>query len=233
MPYRFALEQFEGPLDLLLRLIEDEKLDITTISLAKVTDQYLAFIEHEEQLPADEIADFLVVAAKLIYIKSKYLLPNLELEEEDGIDLELQLKLYREYYQASKVMLKMLGKKHFSYVRTVPLKLPRTAGFHPPKNVTVETMAEAFRIALSRIEVIIRLPKIVLKTAVSIRDKIASLKQALQKGIVSFHRFYDASNKQDIIVSFLAMLELVKLRDIDVAQEKLFSDITISKYTGV
>ncbi len=229
----FKLDQFEGPLDLLLRLIEDEKLDITTISLAKVTDQYLAFIEHEEQLPADEIADFLIVAAKLIYIKSKYLLPALEVEEEDGIDLELQLKLYREYYRASKVILKMLGKKKFSYVRTVPLKLPREAGFHPPKNATPETMAEAFWAALGRIEVIIRLPKIVLKTAVSIRDKIASLRAALEKGIVSFHRFYDSSNKQDVIVSFLAMLELVKMRDIDVEQDGLFTEITIRKFNNI
>jgi segregation and condensation protein A len=112
------------------------------------------------------------------------------------------------------------------------LKLPREAGFHPPKNVTVASMADAFKVVLGRIEIIIKLPKIVLKTAVSIRDKIASLRSALQQGIISFHRFYDASNKQDIIVSFLAMLELVKMKDVEVQQEGLFSEITISKYSN-
>lgn len=226
----YTLEQFEGPLDLLLRLIEDEKLDITTISLAKVTDQYLAFIEHEDDLPADELADFLVVAAKLIYIKSKYLLPTLDLAEEEGVDLEWQLKMYREYYQASKTILRMIGAKQFSYVRTVPLKLPREAGFHPPANATLASLAETFAAVLGKVEYIIRLPKIILKTAVSIREKISSLKSALQKGIVSFHQFYDASNKQDIIVSFLAMLELVKLRDASVEQKELFSEILIIKH---
>src|SRR3989344_4119781 len=98
MHYTFKLEEFEGPLELLLKLIEDEKLDITTISLAKVSDQYLAYIKNEEELPSEEVADFLVVAAKLIYVKSKYLLPALQLEEEDGEDLEQQLKIFREYF---------------------------------------------------------------------------------------------------------------------------------------
>ncbi|MBI4090763.1 MAG: segregation/condensation protein A [Candidatus Komeilibacteria bacterium] len=229
LDYRFSVEQFEGPLDLLLKLIEDEKLDITTISLAKVADQYLAYLqEQEEVLPAEEIADFLVVAAKLIYIKSKYLLPSLELEEEEG-DLEQQLKIYREYYQASKVIHKMIGKKKFSYVRSVPLKLPREQHFSPPQHLTTHALADAFKLVIGKLEVIIRLPKIFLKNTISIREKIQSLKDAIERGIFHFHRLYDKTNKQDIIVSFLALLELVKTRHVAVEQTAMFSEITIRK----
>lgn len=229
LDYRFTVEQFEGPLDLLLKLIEDEKLDITTISLAKVTDQYLAYLQQQEEaLPAEEIADFLVVAAKLIYIKSKYLLPTLELEEEDG-DLEQQLKIYREYYQASKVIHKLIGKKKFSYVRTVPLKIPRELHFSPPQHLTATALADAFRLVIGKLEIIIRLPKIFLKNTISIREKIQSLKDAIGRGILHFHKLYDRSNKQDIIVSFLALLELVKTRHVAVEQTTMFSEITIRK----
>ena len=229
MSYQFSVEQFEGPLDLLLKLIEDEKLDITTISLAKVTDQYLAYIAHEEVLPPDEIADFLVVAAKLIYMKSKYLLPALQLDDEDGQDLEQQLKIYREYFQASKVISKMIGRKKFSYMRTQPLKQVRTQGFYPPQGLTVRHMADSLIHVIGRLDIIARLPKIILKTTVSIREKIQALTKALERGILEFHRFYDSGNKQDVIVSFLALLELVKLRHVQVEQSAIFSKIIISR----
>src|SRR3989338_4845900 len=227
--YRFTLEQFEGPLDLLLKLIEDEKLDITSISLAKVTDQYLSYIRDEGQLPPDEVADFLVVASKLIYIKSRYLLPTLPLPDEDEGELERQLKIYREYYEASKVIHRMLGKKHFAFVRAQALKLPRLQGFSPPPHMTLATLADAFRAVISRLEYIAQLPRLILKRTVSIREKIQALTEAISRGMLTFHSFYDKANKQDIIVSFLALLELVKLRVVHVQQDAMFSDIVIMK----
>src|SRR3989338_3373250 len=90
------VEQFEGPLTLLLELIDDQKLDITQVSLATVADQYLAYIHAQPKWDPDELADFLVVAAKLLLIKSKVLLPNLDLgEEEDTLALEQQLKMLK------------------------------------------------------------------------------------------------------------------------------------------
>ncbi|MEK7584871.1 MAG: segregation/condensation protein A [Patescibacteria group bacterium] len=227
--HRFTLEQFEGPLDLLLKLIEDEKLDVTSISLAKVTDQYLNFIRDEGQLPPDEVADFLVVASKLIYIKSRYLLPTLPLPDEDEGELERQLKIYREYYEASKVIHRMLGRKHFAFVRAHPLKLPRLQGFSPPQHVTLAVMADAFRAVIGRLEYIAQLPRFILKKTVSIREKIQALTEAISRGVLTFHSFYDISNKQDVIVSFLALLELVKLRVVHVKQSSIFSDIVIMK----
>ena len=97
------LEQFEGPLELLLELIQDQKLDITQVSLAAVADQYLEYIHAQPKWDPDELADFLVVAAKLLLIKSKVLLPNLDLGEEgeDALALERQLKLLKQYLEAS------------------------------------------------------------------------------------------------------------------------------------
>ena len=112
--YEVKLEQFQGPLDLLLQLIEKQEMDITEVSLAQVADSYIEYINQMGQLNPEEVADFLVVASKLIYIKSKVLLPELDLEEE-GIDLEKQLKMYKEYYQATKKIQKSISKKKFNY----------------------------------------------------------------------------------------------------------------------
>lgn len=228
MSYRFRLEQFEGPLDLLLSLIETQKLDITTISLAQVTNEYLEYI-HERELPPDEVADFLVVAAKLMYLKSKYLLPQLAVVEEEGADLEQQLKIYREYYLASQRIEQMIKRKKFSFTRSMPYKLSVEPGFYPPRNMTAADAPSFFRQVLSRLEQIINLPKIVLAKTVSIREKIRWLKDSLEKGLLRFHELYDRSNKQDMIVSFLALLELVKQRDVQVSQQGLFTDIVIRK----
>jgi len=95
--HQISLEQFEGPLDLLLQLIEKNKLQVTEISLAQITDQYLDYIAGSEQVASEEMADFLLIASKLIYLKSKYLLPDLSLVDEDDADsLEKQLKIYRQ-----------------------------------------------------------------------------------------------------------------------------------------
>ena len=114
--YKVQLESWQGPLDLLLQLIESQEMDITKVSLATVADQFIAYMNANPNLKLEETADFLVVAAKLIYIKSKALLPTLEIEDE-GIDLEKQLKMYKEYLEASKKIQKILHKKKFCFMK--------------------------------------------------------------------------------------------------------------------
>src|SRR3989344_609317 len=105
----FKLEKFEGPLDLLLQLIEDQKLDITEVSLSKVADQFLEYLKNTTSLNPEEMADFLVVAAKLLVIKSKALLPDLNIADDaDSSTLERQLKIYKEFLEASKVIRQIL-----------------------------------------------------------------------------------------------------------------------------
>ena len=108
--YRVQLEDWQGPLDLLLQLIESQQMDITKVSLSKVADQFIAYM-NLKPVQLEETADFLVIAAKLIYIKSKALLPTLSLEDEEGIDLEKQLKMYKEYLEAAKKIQLILKKK--------------------------------------------------------------------------------------------------------------------------
>jgi segregation and condensation protein A len=227
--HSIKLEQFEGPLDLLLQLIEQEELDITTVSLAKVTDQYLKHIEQLEHVMPEEVADFLLVASKLIYLKSKYLLPNLDIvDEEDAGDLAHQLKMYQQFYQASKVLEKMLGKQHFGFIRTQPMRPKFAPEFTPPPSVTAEDFPAIMRTIIGRLTEIARLPKVLMARAVSIKERISHFRELLQEKMeFSFSRFIDKENKVDTIVSFLAMLELVKQRIISVDQSELFADISI------
>ena len=231
--HKIQLDQFEGPLDLLLQLIEKNKLQITEISLAKVTDQYLDHIENSENLASDEVADFLLIASKLIYLKSKYLLPDFSIEgEEDALDLEKQLKIYRQYYEASKKINKMfVNKNKHSYTRTTSFKLAVSEEFIAPKNVDQASMLEAFINVLSRIERVVNLPKVVIAKAISISEKIRHIKDIIKdKTNFSFYSlFKEKKDKTEVVVSFLAMLELVKQKEIEVYQGEMFGDLSINK----
>ncbi len=226
-----SLEKFEGPLDLLLQLIEKDKLSITEISLAKITDQYLDYI-HDKVIASEEVADFLLIAAKLIYLKSKYLLPNVvATEEEDGLSLAKQLKIYRQYYEASKLINKMwLDKSHLAYQRNVDLKSYLEFGFLPPKNLKLEQLGIYFHGVLARIETIVNLPKVVMARAISIGEKIKQIKDLInQKQELLFSHLRSSNNKTEVIVNFLAILELVKQKEITVQQNDLFADFNIFK----
>lgn len=227
--YQVKVEQFQGPMDLLLQLIEGEKLDITSISLSNVTDQYVAYLKDVEEKRPEDFADFLYVAARLLYLKSRTLLPYLHAQEEDAIPLELQLKIYREFFEASKKINSIILKKKFSYFRE---KAPPVRGlFIPPKNVTVKKIAKIFASILNLLEPIVNLPKAALKRVVSIREKIGQIVRMVEKSLtISFGDIIKSSkSKTEIVVGFLAMLQLVKDQIINVEQEKLFDEITLKK----
>ena len=230
--HKIQLEQFEGPLDLLLKLIEKNKLQITEISLAKLTDQYLGYIEDSQNLASTEVADFLLIASKLIYLKSKHLLPDFDMADEDGAgDLEKQLKIYRQYYEASFGINKMyLNKKKYSYHRMASYKLPQDQGFSPPDNATGLSLKEAFLVVLSKIEKVVNLPKMVIAKAISIGEKISHIQNLIQNNSkFNFRKILQKNDKTEIVVSFLAMLELVKRKEITVEQDAIFGDLNISK----
>ncbi|MFA6098749.1 MAG: segregation/condensation protein A [Patescibacteria group bacterium] len=233
MSYKIKLEQFEGPLDLLLQLIEQEKLDITELSLAKVTFQYLEYLNNEKDIATEELADFLVIAAKLLLIKSRLLLPQLEIEDEEGIDLESQLKIYREFYEASKVLTKMIGKKKFLFPRErMVIRIEKI--FNPPKTLTAEKMKEIFSQVLHGLEVWVNLPQEVLIKTISIKERIANIQSMIsQQATLRFGELLRSTNsKTEIIVTFLALLELVKQRTITVVQESVFDEIVIKRLSG-
>lgn len=229
MAYLVKLEKFEGPLDLLLQLIEQEELSITDVSLAKVTEDYLAATRRAVVDP-EELADFLVVAAKLILIKSRVLLPTLELEEEGGPSLEDQLKLYREFIEASKAVEKMIRKKRFMFAREKPL-IERVPEFSPPLKLKAKHLKTAFLDVLRALEPLLTLPKAAIERVVSIQEKISHIRSMiLDRVAVKFDEIIKgAKSKTEAVVSFLALLELVKQRAVEAKQEALFHEITVHK----
>lgn len=227
--YTVQLNEFAGPLDVLLQLIEGQQLDITRVSLAKVADQFIDYIQRLETTDPEEIADFLVVVAKLLYIKSKALLPTISLEEE-GIDLEKQLKLYKEFVDASKRIQTIIAVGHHNFVHE---KFPETVqhAFRPPHNVTSAKLSLLYAGVLKRLEPLVVLPKKVIEKTIHIHEKIQHIKDLIiTEATLSFQRVLtEAPTKTEKIVSFLAMLELVKQRIITVEQERLFDDILIRR----
>lgn len=229
--YQIKLDKFEGPLDLLLKLIEEDELDITEVSLAKVTDQYIHHLEQAQDLPTGDLADFLVVAAKLLFIKSKVLLPTLDLETEEEGDLEKQLKIYRIFLEASKRIQKMISKKRFAYFRESSKLKTIEPIFNPPKNIATTNLRKLFQEVLGRIEPLIKLPQEMIKKTVSIQEKISEIqKKIFQESTLSFRALLEkAKSRTEIIVTFLALLELVKQRSVQVVQQDIFADIYIEK----
>ncbi len=228
------LEKFEGPLSLLLKIIETEKMDIAEISLAKIADQYVEFIRTTADIDPDAMADFLVVAAKLLYLKSRALLPYLfPAEAEDADDLERQLKMYREFLEAMKKLEQRLKEKKFMFAPS-ERKLWKMIGteekfFAPPKKLVKEDLAAVFREFLVN-KKIICLEEETIQCKVNIEEKIRGIRDALLAKInLSFREFLaKAESKTEIIVSFLAVLELMKQKTISVEQSELFAEIFIS-----
>ncbi|MCK9360866.1 segregation/condensation protein A [Patescibacteria group bacterium] len=232
MAYSVRIEAFEGPLDLLLQLIESEKMEITSISLLQVTEPFVQHVrENHGLIPPEDLADFLVVAAKLVYLKSKAILPHLhDPDLEEGPDLETQLRLYKAFVEASSKIaaLEKLGKS--SYTRTY--RAPKQEGpvFTPPEGVTGAMLQELYRQAIRRIEPLIALPKASMERAITIEEKIEQLRNRVSKLMhSSFHRFLtESQDKHEMVVSFLALLELIKQRIVHVEQETHFSDIRLT-----
>lgn len=231
----FKTEKFEGPLALLLQLIEKEELDITEVSLAKIADQYIDYIRKVGQIDPEATADFLVVAAKLLYIKSKALLPYLYPEEDEEVEeFEKQLRMYKEFLEAMKVIEAMIGKKKFAFAREFNRKalLNNVNFFSPPKKLVKENLAIIFEGLISAIQPKEeKLEEEQLERKINIEDKILSIQQiVLEKIKINFSKIMEkAESKTEIIVSFLAILELIKQRNIFVDQSDLFGEITINK----
>lgn len=219
-------------MDLLLSLIEKEKLDITQVSLAQVTDQYLEYLRQEESLSLADLSSFLAVAARLILIKSRALLPVLEWsddEEESMDDLEIRLKEYKRFREAANTLGMLFG-KHRS-ARSRESFLGAQVVFYPPPGLTALDIQEQFLAVLGEIPVFEVLPEKEIQAIVTLEEMIFSLQNMLsekvEQSFVELTR--TARDRTEVIVSFLAVLEMVKQRVIFVEQERFFSDIFIKR----
>jgi len=225
-------DQFEGPLDLLLQLIEQQQMDVSTFALASVTEQFLTYVKNLQDKNPINLADFLIIAAKLLVIKSKSLLPNLELgieEEETAYDLTTQLLQYKKFKEVAKHFKKLDSRRRQSWTRE-PEFFDRVT-FLPDNEITPSILAESLRGIASELKDIVKLPQQVMKEVVSISEKIAHIQKLIGEKIETSLSsiLKDAKSKTEVIVTFLALLELTKQKVLVVEQITAFSDITIKK----
>lgn len=229
MAYKVISEKFNGPLDLLLQLIEKADLNITEISLAQVTEQYVEYLEQLVEIEPEELADFLVIAGRLLLLKSRALLPYLETEIEEE-SLETQLKLYKEFIEASKKIEAMLKQERFSFSRTRP-PAKTEIEFSPPPNLVVGDLKNCFLVVLKKLDPLVKLPRQMMEKTISLQQKILELKDIIssQKNIKFHNLISNAQNRTEIIINFLAILELLKQRHLTVKQHGTFNDILIER----
>ena len=227
----YKLEQFEGPLDLLLTMIQQEKLDISEISLAVVAEQFVKYVENNPDIGGQELADFLVVATQLLLLKSKLLLPAVEVEEDLHPDaLQTQLKLYRRFVDASQRLQTRIEQRQFLYARKKsPFELKQR--FSPPTEFDQQAMANTMQSVIKRLEPIVILPQSIMEKTITMHQKIVDIQRMLKrKSGISFRKLLEkARSKTEQIVSFLALLELVKQEEVAVQQVKAFDDILIKR----
>jgi len=242
LSYKAKSGNFEGPLGLLLSFIENRKLFINEVSLAQVTDDYISYLKNLQDLPSErKIADisyFVIIAATLILIKSKSLLPDLSLtddETEKINNLEKRLKLYQIIKNASISIKENFGVEIIFAPEERNWSEPI---FSPDPQITVKAMGEAIETVIFHLpKKEVSLPEIEIVKAININEVIESLTLRIQDAMnISFREFsksHGAQNEREarvhVIVSFLAMLELVRGGIIDVIQNGTYEDMQISK----
>ncbi len=234
--YSVQLQVFEGPLDLLLELIERAELDITKVALAQVTDQYLAYLRQMPERDLADLASFLVVAARLLQIKSEALLPRPPQrepgEEDPGEALARQLIAYKKYKQISHLLSERERAGLRCYVRLAPPPAP--PAMLDLSGLTVEDLQRALLEALAPPADDRPLSQVVAAPQVHIRDQIRLIVAAIRsRGKTSFRRLMRrVRSRLEVVVTFLAVLELVKQRRVTATQERLFGDIELTPAEG-
>jgi segregation and condensation protein A len=225
---------YSGPLDLLLQLIEKAELDITRLALAQVTDQYLEYLHHLENQDASEVSAFLVIAARLVQIKSSALLPRpvfpgIQLEEDPGEALARQLILYKRFKELSHFLEEQDVKNRRTYLRLDTSPRTQFATKLDLEDLTIADIVTAAREIFGDPNNLAPLSEVVTFPRVTIREKISSILEYLRKGGgLSFGQLFENSKTRvEIVVTFLALLELVKRHMVGASQNSLFGDILL------
>ncbi len=238
--FKVKAGEFEGPLDLLLDLIEKRKLHISDVSLSQVADDFLKYIENQEEFPIADSADFILIASTLLLIKSKSLLPTLDLSEDEKVsieELENRLEKHKRYKELAAELQKMFG--NFMYFPKESRNIQPV--FNPTSEITLISVKEAMsRVLFSLPQKAAELPSLSVKKIVSLEEMIGKLSERITSSLrMSFSDFaktptqrkefagMDRVEKVEVIVSFLAMLELVKRGAVRVAQNNHFDEIHI------
>lgn len=233
--YTIKMENFEGPLDLLCHLIDKNKMDICEIKICEITDQYLEYLNEMQHMNLDVTSEFIVMASKLIYLKSKSLLPSIVEDEEEEIDLVqmlIEYKKYKEFTFSLKERIETYGGKFYKLPDKIELpktKLDKT--FEPdiiPKiyNDFVTKEIEKKNVNADNIN------RLTISEKVTIKSKIKEiLKELWKKPSFVFNKLFTLKkrSKVEVVTAFLSLLELSKMSRISVTQDSLFGDINVTK----
>lgn len=231
--YRVDTEVFQGPLDLLLQLIERAELDISKLALAQVTDQFLDFMKELKDRRVERVSEFLLVATRLMQIKSESLLPRPVVrqpdEEDPGEALVQQLIIYKRFKEIAKLLAERQADNLRSFLRLAPP--PKVEGKLDLSDVQVRDLYEAALRAFRDQEVVAPLGSVVVAPKVTIREKIKVIAARMRKGPRTMFRelFEDKPTRLHVVVTFLAMLELVRRFRIAARQESLFGEIELQR----
>lgn len=235
MKPKFIIKDFEGPLDLLLHLIKESKMDIYEINIVEITDQYVNFIYNMEELNIDVASEYLVMASELLNLKSRYLLNQTDEETEEDSDItsveELQRRII-EYEKYKKLTddFKRLEEKRSEVFTKIPSALEEY--FDEEKQVTsdltVNDLIDAFSLYLDRNKFKEPLKTKIVKNEYSVEERCKSIRNILkEKKKMEFTELFDIITKEYVVVTFLSVLELAKNEEIMIKQEKNFGVITI------
>lgn len=232
VPYELNLDGFQGPLQKLLELIEEKKMEITIVNLAEVTGGFFDYLKKLETSGASHslLADFLVIASKLLLIKSKVLLPSLPLTEEEELDirgLEGRLKLYQEFKKAQ-VYIK--NSWHVSpQLFSREYLMTKEAVFYPPKSVTAALLAKSVAKVVGELEKFLKPIVKVKNEIIHLKEKIEEIFKRLTESPTGFKKMHKGRPRGELVILFLAILHLIKDQLISADQDEQFDEIVLTK----
>ena len=239
MEYKVMINEFEGPLDLLLHLIKENNIDIYDIKIEEITKQYLDYIKKMKELNLSIASEYLVMASELLEMKSKMLLPKrveetLDDFEEDPRELLIERLLAYKQYKEITSEFKELEEERKNYLSKEPTNLSYYAKEEENKEeLGIEDLIEAFNLMMERKELDKPIATKITKKELSLKDKIKSIRNILKiKHKMRFNELFEVETKEEVIISFLSILEMVKKDQILINQDKNFNEIIISLKEG-
>ena len=235
MIYNFSINDFEGPLDLLLHLIKENKMEISDINVESITNQYLTFINKMKEESIDVASEYLVMASELVHLKSKMLV-NIQDEEESEYEInsveDLQEKLL-EYEKIKEITntFKDLESNRAEFFTKLPSNLDEYKKDIPlDSNITLEDLINAFETFLDREKLKKPINTRITKKELSVDDRIKGIRKIFDtRSKINFTELFDKLEKPYIIVTFLSVLEMSKNNEISIKQEDNFGNIILEK----
>ncbi len=225
--HEVRLEMFEGPVELLLYLVRKNELDVFDVPISRLTDDFLGFVRSAQKLNLEAAADFLVMAGVLLRLKMRRLLPSQKEEELETptVTLEQILDEFRKYQQAARLLSDREQERRLVFPR--PSVIPRG---RPPQKEDLSLLTTAFRRLLEKIKPG-PMPEVAPRK-IRFEDKLEELRQLIHNhGTIDFEQALSSSTLTELVVMFIALLELVRLGEIRIRQEKQFGTITLELRT--